>query len=482
VNSPKGPPTASLPLVLDLDGTVLKTDLFLETLVLAVKRRPLVIFQCLWWLIQGRAVLKRALAERTQLRVDLLPLNQALVAFAAERHAAGHPVYIASAADADLAGQAAARLGFVTDVLASDGRRNLKGSAKAAALAERFPDGFLYAGDSAADVPVWRASAGAVFAGRSRRVAAAAAKAAPLAASLPQEPADLRCWLRALRIHQWAKNVLVFVPLFLSGQGADPQAWLRAGAAFLAMGLVSSSTYLINDAVDLADDRTHPTKKRRPLASGALPLKDALAAAPLGIAAGLALAAVAAGPAGFACLCLYLGCTLLYSFGLKRIAMVDVMIIGGLFTVRLLLGAVAVAAPLRPWLFVFAMFLFTALALAKRSAEIVRLGPGGGRVGGRGYFAADGPTVTAFGVSSSVAAVLVLVLYILDEAFKQCFYGLPQMLWAAPIALTLWLGRIWLLCGRGEMDDDPVAFAVGDPASLGLAAGVVAAAALAVVL
>ena len=469
MNAPS--PATQLPLILDLDGTVLRTDLFLEGLVLAIRRRPWVALLLPFWLLGGRAAMKRKVAEAASLRVDLLPLNEDLVRYAADCDAKGRPVYIASAADEGLARRVADRLGFVRDVLASDGERNLKGAAKAEALTARFPGGFVYAGDTRADLPVWKAAAQGVFAGRSRSLEREAGRDGEWALSLRQSQPGPKVWSKALRLHQWAKNGLVFAPLLLAGYEGEPMAWLRAIIAFVAVGLVSSATYLVNDMLDLEDDRAHWSKHARPLASGALPLHYGLIAAPLGVAAGLILGWVAGGASALGCLLAYLVVTGSYSLGVKRLPMIDVLVIAGLFTVRLLLGAVVVEAPLKPWLFVFSMFLFTSLSMAKRGAEIGRLGAAGGeRLGGRGYVAADGPVVTAFGVASGVAAILVLVLYLLDEAFAQDFYGAPQLLWAAPVVLGLWLGRVWLLCGRGELDDDPVAFAVTDMASLVLAA------------
>jgi len=468
------------PLILDLDGTLLKTDLLLESLVGALKKQPWCLPLLAWWLMRGRAVLKRGAADRAGLRVDLLPLNMAVVDYATRSHAGGRVVHIATAADASLAHQVAQRLGFVGEVMASDGRGNLKAAAKARMLADRFPDGFSYVGDSWADVDVWRAARTGVFAGRSRRVEAAAGRAAPLVASFMQDNPSLRCWLRALRIHQWAKNALVFVPMFLAGRAGDASSWIADGLGFLAIGVMSSSTYLINDMWDLEDDRQHRSKKHRPLASGSLPLAHAMIAAPLGILAGAALAYAAGGLAALGCVLVYLAGTLIYSLGLKRVPIADTLVIGGLFTLRLWLGAVLVEAPLKQWLFVFSAFLFTSLAMAKRLSEIRRVAiSGASQVNGRGYLAVDAPVVSTMGIGASVAAVLVMVLYLVDEAFQQNFYRSPAILFAIPVALTLWLGRIWLLCGRDELDDDPVAFAVKDKPSLWLAAfvaGVLAAA------
>jgi 4-hydroxybenzoate polyprenyltransferase len=265
---------------------------------------------------------------------------------------------------------------------------------------------------------------------------------------------------------QWAKNALVFVPLILGGQAANPAAWAAAVLGFVALGLVASATYLLNDLWDLADDRRHWTKRNRPLASGRLPIPLALALIPVGLLIGLSLAALAGRPA-LAVTLGYLALTLAYSFRLKREPVVDAVTLGGLFTLRLGLGIALAAVRLSPWLLVFAMFLFTSLALAKRHVELGRLARHGrNHACGRGYRADDGPVVLGMGLASAFVAVAVMVLYLIHEAFGQGFYAAPGWLWTFPLMLTLWIGRIWLLAGRGELDDDPVIFALRDRTSL----------------
>ena len=345
--------------------------------------------------------------------------------------------------------------------------RNLKGETKALVLAERFPEGFDYAGDAGADIPVWSRAQYAIVVEAPASVLRAAASVAAVAKVFPR-PSRSRALLRSMRPHQWAKNALVFVPLILAGLASHGEAVYATTCAFIALGLVASSTYLVNDIWDLTDDRSHWSKRHRPLASGRLPLGSAMAAIPIGLLAGIGVAALA-GPATVAVVLLYLAVTLLYSFAFKRIPILDGFVLAALFTLRLGAGIVASGAPPSPWLLVFAMFLFASLSFAKRHTEVARVVERGGtEVRGRGYKSVDLPLIMGIGMATGVAAVLIMVLYIINDAFRQSFYGNTAWLWGFPSILFLFVCRIWLKCGRGELHDDPVAFAVTDRPSLAL--------------
>jgi 4-hydroxybenzoate polyprenyltransferase/phosphoserine phosphatase len=458
----------AIPLVLDLDGTVVRGNLLVETALAFVRKHPLQIFMLLLWLFRGRAALKQQLAMRAEVDVEALPLNHDLIAYAAEQAGKGRQIFIATAADRAIAGKVAQRIPFVSGVIASDGRINLKGTAKARALRERFPAGFDYAGDARADLSVWKAARSAVVVEASSAVATKARRVADVTRVFPRQPM-WKSLIRSLRPHQWAKNALVFVPLVLSGKLSDPAALAATGIAFMAMNIVASATYLINDLVDLADDRRHWSKRERPLASGRLPLLAGLVMIPVGLAAGFGLAALS-GVAVTAGLLLYVACTLAYSLGIKRLPILDGFMLAWLFTVRLGVGILASGAAPSPWLLVFSMFLFASLSFAKRHTEVATvLERGGTDVRGRGYRTVDLPLILAIGVATGMCAVLILVLYIIDDAFRQSFYGNAAWLWGFPAVLFLFISRVWLMCQRGQMDDDPVAFAVKDRPSLALA-------------
>lgn len=464
-----------LPLAVDVDGTLLRGDLLAESALAYLRGNPLRIFALLGWLMSGKAVLKRRLAEKVTLDVDALPVNEDLVAFVEAERAKGRDIHLATASDALAAARFAGRFGFVDGVIASDGVSNLKGEAKAAALRERFPGGFAYAGDASADLAVWRAADETVVVAAKPSTLAAAKAIRPPLAVFPRPSAGLKTVAKAARLHQWAKNALVAVPLVLGGKASDPEAWATVAAGFLLLGLLASCTYVLNDLWDIDDDRRHWSKKNRPFASGRLPIVAGLVAAPIGIVVALA-GALAIGPSTFLAFFAYLALTLAYSLRVKRIMVLDAFTLASLFTLRLVVGITLAGVPVSPWLLVFSMFLFASLSIAKRHTEILRMIEAGKlETAGRGYLASDGPVLIALGVGSGVSAVLVMVLYLIEEAFSAGFYARPEALWMFPCALFVWIGRIWTISGRGELNDDPVVFAIRDKASLLLGASMGAA-------
>ncbi|MBS7698493.1 MULTISPECIES: UbiA family prenyltransferase [unclassified Chelatococcus] len=466
------------PLVLDLDGTLLRTDLLYESLVAYLRHNPWGFWRIFGWVAKGKANLKRELAKAAPLDLESLPVNEEVAAYAAEARATGRDVYLATAADGDLAHRIAARFPFLSGIIASDGITNLKGVQKAEALAARFPQGFSYAGDCRADLAVWRKSSEILLVGVSPGVEKTARTIAEPAAIFPPSPTGFRLYAKALRLHQWAKNLLIFVPLILGGKTFDIAAWSTTAAGFLALGLLASATYLLNDLSDLPDDRRHWSKRERPLAKGSLPIRTALILAPLGLLASFSIGAIL-GPAAVVMLGLYLALTLAYSLRLKREPIVDGFVLACLFTLRLGFGIVLAQVVTSPWLLTFSMFLFLSLSFAKRHTEVERMVQHGlKKAAGRGYRAGDGPLLLAVGASAGVGSVLVMVLYLIQEAFPAGYYTKPAFLWAFPAVLFLWVGRVWLLCQRGELKDDPVAFALKDRTSIALG-GVMAAAFLA---
>lgn len=451
----------NIPLVLDLDGTLIRTDTLVEQALAYLRRNALGIFQMIGWLVAGRVVLKQRLAAAVVLEPEFLPANDEVVALAQQAAAQGRRVVLATAAHAETANRFPEHFPFISEVIATEGSVNLKGKTKADTLAKRFPQGFDYAGDSRADLEVWKRARNAILVGASASTARKAGKIANVEQIIPR-PATTKAFIKCLRPHQWAKNALVVVPAILSGRIIDPSSLLPLVLAFFALSLTASATYVFNDLWDLQDDRQHWTKRRRPFASGTLSLPSGVAGAAVCLAAGLGLALLA-GTAVLQWVLIYVAVTLTYSLWLKRKVILDAVTLGGLFTLRLVVGMMAVTAEPSPWLFVFSMFIFTSLAFAKRHTEIARvIERGGFWISGRGYRASDLPMVLASGVASSVAAVVILVLYIIEDAHQQSFIKNGDWLWALPPLVFLISSRIWIFCQRGELDDDPVVFAVRD--------------------
>lgn len=277
----------------------------------------------------------------------------------------------------------------------------------------------------------------------------------------------------ALRVHHWTKNLLVFVPIVLAHQWADSALVRQTLLAFLCLLAVTSATYLLNDVSDIASDRQHWSKRHRPVASGRLPLRGALSLAGVLLAGGFGSALLLSRPFALTLLA-YLVLTLAYSLRLKRVPLLDTLVIGFLFTLRLVMGVVLLDAPKPAWLLTFSVFFFFSLAMAKRHTELQRSAQyASAGLKDRGYEPGDAPLTLALGTGTAIASLVVLFIFIVLEMLPKNIYGHPVFLVGIPATLAIWLGRIWLLSHRGGMDDDPVSFALRDGPSL-LLGGMVA--------
>lgn len=466
------------PLVVDLDGTLIPTDLLDETATQFLAHHPASAWRLAGWLVRGRSTLKRELADRAAFDVEALPLRDDVVEWLRGERASGRRMILATASDSVLAEAVARRLDLFDEVLASRDGRNLKGIAKRDLLVERFGrDGFDYVGDSTADLDVWSHAhtahvVGAKGAERSA-LAARAGRTAEVGRSFDQQSGGWRALIGALRPHQWVKNVLVLVPLITAQLLNDGSAIAAALIALIAFSLVSSSVYVINDLVDLDHDRRHPHKRTRPFASGALSLRAGWVAWPTLLVGGLALAVVALPLAFTAALVGYFCLTLAYSLRLKRIPVVDVVTLGLLYTSRIVAGAAALDVALSMWLLTFSMFFFLSLALIKRVSELSRIRRTMDQVRGRGYVESDLELLSSYGVASSVAAVVIFSLYV-NEPTTSALYETPELLWCSVPLMLGWLMRAWLLAHRGVIDEDPLIFAIRDRAGRLVGAGIVA--------
>ncbi|AOF83414.1 ubiA prenyltransferase family protein [Methyloversatilis sp. RAC08] len=457
--------TASLlPLVVDLDGTLTHSDSLVESVVQVVKHSPLNLLRLPFWMLGGRASFKRAVATRTDPAQLHLPYRQALLEYLRQQRALGRKLVLATAAHESIAQRVASELDVFDCVLATCGGANLKGQAKLAAIREHVGDDFVYVGDSAADIPIWQSSRGAVFASVSSRTRAAVGPAVPIERDFPDDRKRLLLWLRALRVHQWTKNLLLFVPLLTAFSFSDTQRLLSAVLAFFAFSLVASATYMVNDILDLENDRVHPRKRRRPFASGQLSLLHGLAAAAFTLALGLVLAAVVS--VGFLLmLLLYLLLTSAYSWVIKKYVLMDVLMLSLLYTLRILAGSVSVGIEASSWLLVFSVFIFLSLALVKRCAELTSLQQSGETAArGRDYRVSDLTVLWPMGIGAALSSVIVFGLFI-SSPDTQARYASPELLWLVELGLIYWLGRLWVKTSRNEMHDDPMVYAIRDGAS-----------------
>lgn len=460
--------TAPLPLCVDLDGTLVATDTLVEGALALARHRPASLLRVPLWLLRGRAYLKQRIAAEVPLPVSLLPYQPDLLEYLRREHASGRELVLATAADREVAHGVALHLGLFHTVLASDGRTNLSGSRKRQALIDRFGRGnFDYAANSYVDLPVWREAAGAILVdtppGLAHRVRGERVEVREV---FTRRSPAWRAWLRAVRVHQWPKNLLVFVPLLVGHHIDDPTAVGHAAIGFVAFTLGAASVYLLNDLLDLEADRRHATKHRRPFAAGDLPVLAGLLAVPVLAAASLGLS-LALLPARFSLvLGTYLTLTVAYTFALKRMLLVDVIALAGLYMLRVLAGGQATGITISMWTLAFSAFLFLSLALVKRFAELQR-SPEAPH--GRGYWPSDLTPVAIQGIASGYAAVLTLALYI-NSPEVRLLYSEPHWLWLLCFVLVYWISRVWVLAYRQQMNEDPVLFALRDKASYVLAA------------
>ncbi|MCS4235349.1 UbiA family prenyltransferase [Stenotrophomonas sp. BIGb0135] len=450
-------------LCVDLDGTLLRSDILYESLLALLAHNPLYIFLVPIWLLRGKAHVKRQLASRVQLPADSLPYDERVLEIL--RTTTQRPRVLCTASDQMLVQPIADHLGLFEEVMASDGHTNLSGHNKGKALAQRFGErGFDYMGNGQVDLQVWEHAGGAIVVNNGAALARDAAKRTDVLAHLPSQNGGLLTWIKALRIYQWLKNLLVLVPLLTAHRFFDLGSIIDAGMAFLAFGLCASGVYLLNDLLDLTPDRMHPRKRKRPFAAGTLPLLHGLMVAPLITLAGFALAFFCSPAFAGVLLCYYV-MTLGYSLKLKRIVMIDVVLLAALYTVRIIGGAVAINSELSFWLLAFSMFVFLSLAMLKRYTELASALANGKEMAiGRGYSVADLPLVQSLGAAAGYIGVLVFALYINSPESME-LYRNPKLLWLLCPILLYWISRMWIVSHRGDMHDDPIVFAAMDRGS-----------------
>jgi 4-hydroxybenzoate polyprenyltransferase len=476
----------------DQDGTLVKSDTLLDSVIVLARHSPGSLLRFPMWTLQGKAAFKRNVSSMVALDVVHLPYNQPLLEYLRQQHAAGREIYLATGADNLLAERVAGHLGIFTGVLASDGSVNLTGGNKLAAFQQRFPTGFSYIGNARLDLPLLTHSVHPMVANPHRGLRAALRSAAVQPAlTFTDATSPVKAWLRAIRLHQWAKNTLIFLPLLLAHMRAAGPA-VAALLAFLSFGLAASATYLFNDLLDLEADRHHPRKRSRPFATGDLsPITGAVTILLL-LALSLALALLLPhvltalspqfiwnGQGRFLeWLALYAISTTVYSLRLKRMVLVDVMVLSCLYTIRILAGSAASGVRVSPWLAAFSIFFFLSLAFVKRFSELESLSLRSEdseklAVKGRGYRISDLEQLRSFGTASGYASVVVFALYIGNEV-AQSLYPHHSRLWLLVPVLLLWLSRLWLKASRGELHEDPVVYAITDRRSLQLGVVVVA--------
>jgi 4-hydroxybenzoate polyprenyltransferase len=453
-------------IAVDLDGTLTLTDTLHESVLVLVSRKPLMLFFLPFWLIRGLAYFKLKVAENCVLDVTTLPYNLSFISWLKEQKIHGKKIVLCTAANKRVAQAVSDYLGFFDDVIASNEYINLKGSKKRIALLEKYGErGYDYAGNSCVDIKVWASAAQAIVVNASDSVQKKASQVGSIYQIFSLPGVRVSEWIRAVRLHQWLKNLLLFVPLLAAHKFDNIQSLISLVIAFFSFSLCASAIYIINDLFDLKSDRSHPRKRYRPFASGRLSIASGLVIAILLIILSIGFGFLVGVDFLFV-LSLYLLLTVLYSLVLKRLVLVDCLILAALYTVRIIAGAVAVSVSLSFWLLAFSTFIFLSLALVKRYAElVVQAQEGKNTSQGRGYLVSDTTLLQTLGVSSGYISVLVIALYVRSEEVVA-LYSQPIAIWLLLPILLFWISWIWLKAARGEMHDDPIVFAVQDKVSL----------------
>ncbi len=459
------PPDTKAPLCVDLDGTLVKSDTLHDSLLIFLRTRPTKIFALFGKLFQGKAAFKAYIADSVSPDVAYLPYNRKLLLYLQTERAHGREIYLATGADERLAKRVAQHLGIFSGVLGSDGSVNLTGNDKLHRLRDALSRPFSYIGNAVPDLPLLSHAVEPMLANPTGRLRAKLrARGIEPVREFDERVHPLKSLVKAIRLHQWAKNILMFCPLLLA-HNLRLGGLLSTALAFLCFSLAASATYIVNDLLDIEADRRHKNKRWRPFAAGDL---SAFAGVQI-VAVFLCLALFGAQflPAEvMAWVLVYLAGTLAYSFYLKRIPLVDVLVLSGLYTLRLLAGGAATGTPISHWLAGFSVFLFLSLALVKRFAELGNLRASGSQPkNGRGYGLGDLEQLRTFGTSSAYAAVIIFAIYISGRDVTALYHS-PARLWLGVPLLILWVSRIWLLASRGQLEEDPVLFAFTDRTSL----------------
>ncbi|MBT8046311.1 MAG: UbiA family prenyltransferase [Pontiella sp.] len=463
----------SIPLCVDLDGTLVKLDTLHQALFLLLRRDTASILRIPGWMLKGKAHLKDQVMRRVTLDASVLPYHQQFLEWLRSEHTAGRKLILATASNYRTANAVAEHLGIFDEILASNEDTNLRHGHKLEAIRERFP-GFAYAGNEASDFPIWEAADEVILVNPTR---AARTKFAARAGHMFVEQRPVaRMFLKAMRCQQWLKNLLIFSPMFLAHRFTESASLVRATIAFFAFSLAASSIYVLNDLFDLSADQHHPRKCRRPFASGDLPIAVGSLLTPLLVILSFILCMFL--PLSFFfTLLAYYALTTLYSWRIKQTAIADVLMLAVLYSMRILAGAVATDTVASVWFIEFAIFLFLSLALVKRMSELREMENGFGQDNThreRGYTIEDLPLLLAFGTASGYIAVFVFTMYLGSDKVTR-LYSRPDLLWVFCPLLLYWITRMWHLAWRGRMQDDPLAFAARDPqtylvGALGIAA------------
>lgn len=453
-------------LCVDLDGTLIATDSIVETIILAIKKKPIILLLLPFWLLNGKTYFKNKISAYALPDVEFLPYNEEVIELIKYEKAKGRKIALVSASVQKIANAVANHLQLFDEVYGSSLDDNLKGEKKRDYLVAKYGEyRYDYIADSVSDIPVWLSANQAYIINPKYYIEKKLKKKInyiPISTSRKNRLSNI---FKEIRVYQWLKNLLLFIPLLLAHKIDEPEKWLSLIIAFFSFCFTASFVYLLNDLLDLESDRHHPRKCKRPIASGNLSIGFAILSSPLFLCASFLLSLLFLPFYFTLVLFIYLVLTSLYSLVLKRIYLIDIILLSSLYTIRLIAGAYAVDVPISYWLLAFSMFIFYSIAIVKRYTElIVMLEENKTYIKGRGYSIADMSLLRNIGTTSGFVSVLVFILYVNSEEIRV-LYKNPEFLWPVAICILIWISRIWFIAHRGLMHDDPVVFMSKDKIS-----------------
>jgi len=455
------------PLFVDLDGTLISTDTLWESCLLYIKGHPLHFWKIFVWLFRGKAYFKEQLALNVNINAELLPYKDEVFKYISDAKAKSRDIYLLTAADQRIADSVSRSMKIFAAAIGSNSTINLKGKEKLSVIQNLIgKKAFDYIGDSVADIPIWNEAHTAIIAANFDSIVSKINKGANEIILLKNDKkSKFKQWIKALRLHQWSKNALLFLALFMSHRLLELNLFFDVVVAFISFSLSASAVYILNDLFDLEADRKHPSKKNRPFAAGHLSIANGVIAIPILLIISFALA-ISFLPNTFTIiLIIYLLTTTSYSLYLKEQLFLDVIILGALYTLRVMAGGLAVGIEVSTWLLGFSMFFFLSLAFMKRYADLLLIKNNEQKeLFGRGYSVIDLDIVQKLGISSGFISLLILALYIKGDQV-MILYKLPELIWLTIPILLYWLMRMWFVAHKGKMTDDPIIFAIKDKSS-----------------
>lgn len=465
----------NIPLCVDLDGTLLNSDMLFESVLIMLKNNPFLLFLLPFWLFKGKVYLKNNIFSRIEFNPASLPYREEVLDYIKQEKNHNRAIILVTATPQFVAEKISDYLGLFSDVYGSDEKTNLKSDNKKEKLIKLFGEkSFDYMGDTYADLSVWEAANKAIIVSNDKNLIKKAQKSNNNNLLINLEKKNkLKVIIKEIRVYQWVKNVLIFLPVLMAHK-LEMQLLIQSLIAFIAFSFTASSVYVTNDLLDLESDRLHPRKKNRPIAAGYLSIPFSIILAISLFLIGFGITFLLPDYNFLLVLICYYIITSLYSIRFKKVVIVDILTLSLLYTIRIIAGGSATGVEISPWLLAFSMFLFLSLAIVKRYTELlVMREQNRTNIKGRGYEVNDIELLNSIGPSSGYIAVLVFALYVNSEQVVK-LYNEPMYMWVIAVLFLYWITRVWFLAHRGQMTDDPIVFTVKDKTSwaIGLLIGI----------